>query len=246
MPVPSKYQNPDPIASLCGCSISVGSFCAFPQSVNPRQLWSPLVNLGQPDQGSQRSWRFLPSGEPEHGKPNIILTTNSPELKAELLFCRRGPLHSRLHVNIRPLTSNPIQLRGVSRIFDGGVEAVRAMDLDIAAGRIPGDDRAERVREIDAAADHRGAGPARPPGTIAGVDPRADRVRLPGCASAALAERAAERGAAAGAARRRRQTSGSTRAMSAIEQVGLADAISAIRPSSPAGCGCAFRWRARW
>ncbi len=32
------------------------------------------------------------------------------------------------------LGSAAISLRGVSRIFDGGVEAVRAMDLDVAAG----------------------------------------------------------------------------------------------------------------
>jgi NitT/TauT family transport system ATP-binding protein len=77
--------------------------------------------------------------------------------------------------NAFPVAADPafgrIALRGVSRVFEGGVEAVRAMDLDIARGEFlamigpSGCGKSTLLRMI--------AGLDRPTaGTIAGVDPR--------------------------------------------------------------------------
>src|SRR4051812_22131950 len=69
------------------------------------------------------------------------------------------------------LSSSSIALRGVSRVFDGGVEAVRSMDLDIGAGEFlamigpSGCGKSTLLRMI--------AGLDRPTaGSIAGVDPK--------------------------------------------------------------------------
>src|SRR4051812_3900669 len=64
----------------------------------------------------------------------------------------------------------PIALRAVSRIFDGGVEAVRSLDLDIAPGEFiallgPGGCGKSTLLRMIAGLDHPTLG------TISGVDP---------------------------------------------------------------------------
>src|SRR5262249_55303824 len=145
---------------------------------------------------------------------NIILTFASRERKR---------LNSLRPVNA-PTLSSPIQLRNVSRVFDGGVEAVRAMDLDIAAGEFlamigPGGCGKSTLLRMIAGLDRPTAG------TIAGVDPGRiafvfqDAHLLPWRRVLRNVSLPMElRGHARGHCLER--------AMAAIEQVGLSDAIN--------------------
>ena len=141
---------------------------------------------------------------------------------------RRTRLYSHqtthMHRGESPTMAAPsIALRGVSRIFDGGVEAVRAMDLDIAGGEFlamigpSGCGKSTLLRMI--------AGLDRPTaGTIAGVDPK--RIAFVFQDAHLLPWRSVLRNVAL--PRELRHVGKSERidaAMRAIEQVGLADAI---------------------
>jgi NitT/TauT family transport system ATP-binding protein len=121
------------------------------------------------------------------------------------------------------LASSSIALRGVSRVFDGGVEAVRAMDLDIAGGEFlamigpSGCGKSTLLRMI--------AGLDRPTaGTIAGVDPK--HIAFVFQDAHLLPWRNVLRNVALPLELRGVDKSQRTEAaMAAIEQVGLSDAI---------------------
>ena len=121
------------------------------------------------------------------------------------------------------LASSSITLRGVSRVFEGGVEAVRAMDLDIPGGEFlamigpSGCGKSTLLRMI-ASLDRPTAG------TIAGVDPASiafvfqDAHLLPWRSVLRTVALPLE---LRGVAKSQRIEA----AMATIEQVGLADAI---------------------
>ena len=56
-----------------------------------------------------------------------------------------------------------VSLRDVTKTYDNGVMALGPLDLDMRQGRVRLAARAVRLRQVDGAADHRGARPRRPP-----------------------------------------------------------------------------------
>jgi ABC-type nitrate/sulfonate/bicarbonate transport system ATPase subunit len=131
-----------------------------------------------------------------------------------------------------------LELRALRRVFDGGIVAVESIDLSIAAGEIRRHPRPS------------GSGKSTMLRMIAGLDhPTSGSVnvtRPPRIAYVFFRTRTCFRGGTCGGTSNCRwNLSGidrgerESRALAAIEQVGLADAIRRYRPSSPAGCGCA-------
>ena len=98
-----------------------------------------------------------------------------------------------------------MEVRGISKSY-GNVEALRGVDLDFPSGQADQPARPERLREDDAAEDHRRAGRGRCRHDLRQRPARQQartgtRLRVPGFRAAALGDRAAQRRLRAGAAR---------------------------------------------